>query len=662
MPSMASVNLNTLPPAVAGTIPSLEHLQSDDYFQRMLSIDSALETLSISKSNLELKLQARAVSEVRTLSAEAKAEHDAIPQTITDIKQLVETFEELQVEVRHLFELRARSLRRSKTGIMDLPGEVLMGIFQYFRPPLDFSTMSPDKGNDGGDLETIKNLRLTCAWFRQHSSHLLIRRLRVAPDVKSLELLERVSSHPEIARGERILSIDLRSYMAPIVEDPNLFSAVSFETVKNNIEWLESSIELLEGYNPPLYISVESLTRGREQDGDEQGQEERSTLLPKGMSLESAQDAVLRLERVLEIWDPFKKELFTDTDSGPIEDPPQVDTAVLALRKGYERYRDLYHQQHRLIKDGSFARAVAATAAASKSKVWLSMSDIHISADYRIADLEELAKSDFALFVDPHRLDDAVSHLARPHPWWLLGDKRSWELSQSLLCEIPLAIHAAGAKLAGLDVRVHHPPQNLDLSMMDEQLSCFKKVTEDLEVFKFAPKPITADRVTSLEVSQDFYDYLGAAMGRQVVPNLYLDLLAATQKPYGARFPIEPFLRCSDWSRLKSGVLGNFDVRLEDLRRLIDMLEPGTRLRLGSINLTSRTWAEALDCLRTKVSHDSWLSSPAGAECDDMAEEEYAEIFSGRDSTGDGVKGSKATQYIRSVEGVENPLLVRNTG
>lgn len=179
----------------------------------MLLTDSALEALSISKSGLELKLRSRSVSGGRPSSAEAAVEYDVIMQSIADLEEVVKTFEDLQAEARHLFELRARSLRQREKSIMDLPTEVLLSIFKNFRPPIDFSTIPLEGRNDEPDVETIKSIRLTCFRFCQISSHLLIGRLSVSPDMASLDRSERVSSHPEISRGELILSLDLKCYL-----------------------------------------------------------------------------------------------------------------------------------------------------------------------------------------------------------------------------------------------------------------------------------------------------------------------------------------------------------------------------------------------------------------------------------------------------------------
>lgn len=418
--------------------------------------------------------------------------------------------------------------------------------------------------------------------------------------------------------------------------------------------------------------SDESLPQGRQQGGDDEGQERGSSLLVEGMSLQSARNAVQQLRRILSIWKPFKSGT-----GESIEGSAQLDAAVLALQRGHERYRELYQQQQRLIQDGSFVRAVAAAAAASKSKVWLCMSDentVRFSAD-----LKMLARSNFLSFKDPRCFDHALSYMVRPQSWSDLESDMArnrssedaevnlqLELPQSLLCQVPVAMHVAGTKLARLDVSITYPPEKLDLSMSDEQLSSLTEATKGLETFKVVTDAFLTDYTQpNLKKSQDLYAYVRAAMGRQIVPNLSLDLNTReidSEEDREALFSIEPLLRSSNWRGLKSAELGYFEVGLEGLRELVEMLEPGTRLELWQIHLTSGTWAAALDCIRSKASQDSWLREASGAECDLMPDEKYDEIFDCfaiEDFKG---KGSKATQYIRSVEGVENPLLTWDDG
>jgi hypothetical protein len=74
-------------------------------------------------------------------------------------------------------------------------------------------------------------------------------------------------------------------------------------------------------------------------------------------------------------------------------------------------------------------------------------------------------------------------------------------------------------------------------------------------------------------------------------------------------------------------------------------------LNLERVRLLNGTWGEALDSLRNTAIRSVSLSSPLGAECDDMPPGEVSRIF-GRSYT---LARSEAEQYIRHVI-PHNPL------
>lgn len=646
--SMAPLNLNALLPS--------EHLESGDCFQQMLNIDSALEALSMSKSNLTLKLQALAVSagfniqptmrasqwagienflayKVRrqdgSLSDQEAAKFVTIRQSLSDIAILVNAFEELQAAARQRFELRAQSLREEETSIMDFPDEVLMMVFENCRLPLDFPIFLPDPGDNVDDTTTIKNIRLTCRRFRQNSSHLLVRCLNISLDVSSLNHLDNILSHPEISRGERILRVDLRYYSAAIAADFQAFSTMCYEKLSQDLGWLR------------LEAEHEELTRTQSQ------------ALPNGMSLEKVKVSITGIRHILSLWEPFRNGI-------PIEESAHLDEVALALRRGHDRYRELFQQQDRIVQDGHFARAVAA--AASKSKAWLSMSDTKISSGSDRSSLnrsrQKFWELDFMTIANPYSLQYDLTPMIRPQESWLADGNAAVEAPKSLLYEIPLAMRTAEVNLVGFEVNVHYP-HGLNLNMSEEQLSGLTAATKTLETFKFCTRKHidhSIDPAPRPEDLRGFYAYLRATMGPRLVPNLHLDLASKFGHPGGMRFPIEPLLCSLDWHGLKSAKLGHFDVSLQDLRHLMDMLEPGTRLGVEDFHLVSGTWAAALDCLRSKVSGDSFLAEPRGAECDLMTDEEYSPIFDHKRRFSERNEDSDATLYITSVEGVENPL------
>lgn len=103
---------------------------------------------------------------------------------------------ETHAALREVFGSLTRPLLRP-LKILDLPDELLMGIFGYIRNPAD-----------------IKHLRLSAQRLNKTSSHLLMGTVHVSLNPKSIERFGEVSRHPTISRGIRRLVASVDVYNA----------------------------------------------------------------------------------------------------------------------------------------------------------------------------------------------------------------------------------------------------------------------------------------------------------------------------------------------------------------------------------------------------------------------------------------------------------------
>lgn len=616
---------DALRPALPSVQLALQHVDSDDYFQQLLSIDSALEALDVSKDTLLDELQDAIDQGLAPVS-------EVIKGPIAELESVVQRFEKLQTAARNGFNLRARSLRKDKVGIMNLPNELLLKIFDNLKWRLyDPNFPFFPKGDHDAYQPAIQNVRLTCRLFLQMSSHLLVRRLDISPSASSLEHLEEVTRHPYISRGERVLRIDLKYYSAAIAGDLQNFAAMCCERLRERMMLFETLIDFSDA--------------GR-----------YTSLSPEGR--ENVEDGLMKAGRILSSWEPF-------TNGMPLEEGAPPEPAALALQRGHESYRELFEQQQEILQDGCFARTVAEAAARSGSEVWLSMSDAEPRdrfSQYLDEDFED-GDSDLDLFADPDTLVQCF--LIQTHAWWRAEDDEAGEIPQSLLYELPLAMRTTGARLAGVAVNISHPPK-LNLRMSQDQRSGLSEVAEGLVAFTFrmnrgdlqdseGTRPRAGEMI-------GLYAYLRAAMGTQSVPILWLSLPSICGSgdwgnSWGPlfRFPIGPLLHSPNWHRLRSARFEHLKMQLYDLEKLMGMLESEVRFKLKDIYLESGTWAAALDCLRSKAAWGSDLIIPNGPDSMRMAEVEYSGIFNHHHRDKYGQLISKATQYITSVEGVTNP-------
>ncbi|KAG6361102.1 hypothetical protein INS49_009326 [Diaporthe citri] len=623
MDPTAILRHDTVRPAMPSVLLALEHADSDDYFQQLLSIDSALQALDTPRDTLTLELQA-----VHKRRGRFATEYMVAERPLVELKGLIQMLETLQTAARKGFNSRARSLRKVKVGIMDLPNELLHIIFGHLKRRLDDPNFSFDlvDVDPDADAMAIQNVRLTCRRFRDNSSHLLVRQFDISPTQSSLEHLEEVARHPEIWRGERVLKIDLRYYSAAMAGDLQAFSAMCYEKLRNKIDSYEAKIK---------YSDDES------SDKDKPPRE--------------VEEAVAQLRRILLSWEPF-------ADGNPTRKRTRRHgAAALALRRGHERYRELFQQQQEILRGGHFARVVAEAAASSRSEVWLSMTDTGRHPDDDGPHMQHVGYSDLEELADPDFL--VQSCLIQPHAWWHAKGRDAGEVPQSLLHELPLAMSAAKACLAGVAANITRPFR-LGLNMSQDQLSGLSEVAEGLEAFTFRMfegiHPAHGPRPSPEEMSA-LYAYIRASIGPQCVPNLWLDLstmefivdeLGVAYVATG-RLSIEPLLCSPSWHRLRYARLEDLEMDLQDLTRFMGMLESKVRFDLREIYLSSGTWAAALDYLRSKAASGSQLLPPEGPDCRiRLTDAEYFDIFVKQDPI-EGV--TKATQYITSVEGVENP-------
>lgn len=240
---------HALQQAVPSVKLALEHADLDDNFQQLLSLDSALQALAVSKEALTTQL---GVLEDQRLTAESTA----VQQSLTNLDILVRRFENLQTAARDRFNLRARSLRKNKKGIMDLPNELLRNVFENFRSDLDNDNFWPDFDYKACTMD-IQNIRLAHRKFLQASSHLLVRFLDISPSPTSLERLENVMRHPEISQGQRLLKIDMRYYSRTVAESLQEFAGLCHYKLRNMTRSLEMALKGRRGT-----VNPESVPRG----------------------------------------------------------------------------------------------------------------------------------------------------------------------------------------------------------------------------------------------------------------------------------------------------------------------------------------------------------------------------------------------------------------
>lgn len=586
---------------------ALEQVDSDNVFQQLLSFDSALQALKPAREALKDRLR---------VSNGHDSRYEDAQQRIDEFDALIRRFEGLQTAARLEFNLRARP-RLRKLGVLHLPDELLLGIFDNFKGSMYWDYLFLRRLTH--NMETIQNARLTCRRFCDNSSHLLVPYLYVSPTPSSLKRLEQVTSHPSISRGLCLLKISARFYSAAIANNHREFARMCYRRVQQKTERLE---EALEEFGGLTRHGPESVVRAD----------------------------VEKARHILSCWEPIA--FGEDTDQVNQHDP-----AVAAILRGHRRYRENFEQHENMLRDSFFARAVAAATARSRSRIWLDISDAYDIGPQPEEPTWSTTLANPALLADPGLLVE--SGLAEPRMWYHARGDRAHEAPQSLLYELPLEMRAAGAQLLGVRVDLSRPDvftPNLSTAQISGLNEAFKELRDFyfcLSSGPFYPR----DNLPSTELIVGLYTYLSAAIGRQSFQNLHLNLTCLSEAVLRdndtEKYSIAPLLTSSAWSRIKVLQLSNAIMHLDDLETMIGMLQPGVNIQLQLIHLISGTWEEALDCIRLKAGWGSRVEGGVyGAEAEAMPDEEFDEVFLLHREP----YGNLASQYIQSIEGVENPL------
>jgi hypothetical protein len=271
-------------------------------------------------------------------------------------------------------------------------------------------------------------------------------------------------------------------------------------------------------------------------------------------------------EGINQAWDSlcsWSDPIFTSETSTEELVRASLDPARLALLSGHERYQELFQEQQQILQDGRFCQAVAAIVAASKSEVSVSLSDelrhpwdkhwdpYEGHYDHPPGSGGDFQKSDLELIANPHRLVHSI--MVQPQQWWCARDDTALQIPQSLLYEIPLAIHSAGAKLHKLDIDITYPC-TLNLNMSTQQMSSYAELRKHLEVFTFRMEAyfenighVYIQRPPRDEELERFYAYIRAVTGSSEVPEVLSD---------------KGYVRCAVSARPKDNAKG-FEAEME---------------------------------------------------------------------------------------------------
>lgn len=605
---MESKELAALQSAMPGIQFALDDIGSDDLFRQLVGIDAALMALGTGGDGLTKELEDLGIQDENTESTDSQDGQEADP----DVSTWRERLEELQTTVRHAFNQRARPSLRG-LGIVDLPNELLLKIFDEFKGKNDDAGFS-----EWWNIKVVQNVRLTCRPLCDAISHLLLRRVTISVSTSSLEHLEEVTRHPTISKGIELFKLDSAHYRAAIAEDPQRYWAMCHDLIQPEAKSYEKAYE-------------------REDDSEGESGTER------------VEETVMTSRRILSALEALR----SGDDPGDGKEPP--DAATRALRRACDHYRELFREQREALEGGRFVQAVAAAVARCHPHVTLEVVEHSSRPLNNFHSWEDIAPDE----------DLLVDFLSPVQTWARAENGQAGEPQQSILYELPLAMHAAGARLVGYEIQMA-APLRFSLGMSEDQLRGLRELARDLAELDFRISQVVGDkrgpRDPDLKRTPDEKEGLFAFLSALLGPNLRdfcLDFSGADEELSPGRSGVGPLLTSTTWKSLKSMGLSHISIHLHELREFMGMLEVQAGVHMNYVYLISGTWAEALDCMRERQGCEDWFNTyvevPLGAECEGMNDDLYFALFAG--FFGPGSSFDRANLYINSYPGFEkNPM------
>lgn len=451
---------------------------------------------------------------------------------------------------------------RPSRNITSLSAELLRTIFAFARGGVIDHDSDPfaEEWHDAGlDIDTIRNIRLTCRIFCNIGSEFLVRRLDVCLNSKSLDRVKEIVRNPSVARGIRAVRLNLDCYFRSF-EDEGTFLTYVMRTLAQQ----RRVVRDYERY-------IDNLESGADRDPEQEAWFDSNGLtsvppLPWKQLFEMSVASVRIQYACLVPLVDDPAEVFAKRD---------ITTALLRGHAGYVR---LIQEQENFFQDNHVVRVLASAMAEMPRARRLLITD-----DQRY--MGEHSQPWPAMFEDIDLL--MQQEFLRPRCW---SYKRTGQFPTFLLHALPLAIFRMGHSLAHLDIRLSAPGE-ADWTLTKENILGLGQSAEALRTFRCL---IDAD--VTIESSQ-FIPFLKAFTGGKVLNTYHVAFTRAPSPPkYVAIGPLLASLSSPDLAKV---CINSCSFHLRDIKIFTAKLRGKIQsLKLRDIEILSGTVEEARELLR----------------------------------------------------------------
>ncbi|KUI63422.1 hypothetical protein VM1G_10260 [Cytospora mali] len=583
---------------------------------------------------------------------------------------------------------------RSPLTILSLPDELLVEIFDVVKTCKP--SHSVQHGSFASPAQEIASLRLVCRRFTECSSHLLVHHVHLdAINPESLEKLEEISRHPVVGKGVRSVRFVARFYTPIFANDLRRFAWYALNKVfsqavqyKEAFEEEESEVDLDDPIDVERVLHrkkecaavMERVKAVLKTWNRVRGDETENVTGPWAVDFEKSDREYMALQR---------------RNSGVKEEAEEARHMQL-LHIAHRLYRLRYLRQEKLRQDDNFIQRFAAAMARMPRAKSLEIHDFENDHD-----AEQCGAYERDVFPD-HEYDGLIDidFLTQPMSWEEATDRGLGEPPVELLFRLPVAVQKSGARLDKISMQTSTCAENyyplLRKASAQDVIDLGRAVNDmRLKNFVFVHQTEMKPRVRHTPAPEDmkaFERFLTAMTNSGALERLWLRVDSGWSDggldpegrfSHGSLFFSDPeaLTRWGQplWHRLRDVHIADLALRLSDLERLAAQLkEMNIKLEFltfQKIRLTSGTWSEALEILRTvEVEYEKEIWEPKGAECEDVTmtlggqhdvvfgkwggARSLADEFINGDMKHNPLRGDHTLEMIYSEDGEEVPVEV----
>lgn len=421
----------------------------------------------------------------------------------------------------------------------------------------------------------IMNLRLTCRRVHDCSSHLLLRHISVALNMKSLSHLEEVALHPTIRRGIHGVQFQMCFYSSVMANDIHKYA-------EHKVEYLHGQL----GY----FRRMPGAYRYRH------------------VNLQIIQDSIRIVSSIVKCWENFAAGRSTNDEAG-----------LILLRKCYADYQNLFTVQEEMRRNGSYTRLITSAISRLPNAKFFRVCDKDLDPDYK------------GFFRPTDTYKDSIQTLNTPN-WWQesisskLGDPPS-----EFLLQLPGML--AGVTELSLDYTIvweHFPSIPAPSAEIFKSIENGAKHLKELQYVGNSHQNSSNDPLPDkIEAAYALKRLLSSLLGSGVIEEMYIGFgFLFNDNRLPRTTTLYPYLFPRNFPNLRILSLSSFTMHLTELEEMLGPSNPSlVSVSMRSPYLLSGTWREGLKILREPSLKDVHLNSPAGAECIEMSEEKYKAIF-----------------------------------